>query len=65
MSPLVPGRARERWRDVDRKQPGLWTWLRRLVLLAVLVYLALFAWTGHHVGKAEEAYRAGKLDEAH
>ena len=43
---------------------GALVWLRRAALLAVLVYLALFAWTGQRVGAAEEAFTAGRLDEA-
>lgn len=65
MSPLVPGRPRERWRDVDRKPAGAWPWLRRLAIAVVAIYLALFAWIGHRVGKAEQAWLAGKYDEAH
>lgn len=40
-------------------------WLRRLAAGALLVYGALFAWTGHLAGRAEDAFRDGRYDEAH
>ncbi|HZI93519.1 MAG TPA: penicillin-binding transpeptidase domain-containing protein, partial [Patescibacteria group bacterium] len=40
-------------------------WIRRLGAAAIVVYTALFAWTGRHVGRADAAYRDGRFDEAH
>lgn len=54
-----------RWDVSEGRRHGPVALLRQLVLLAALVYVALFAWTGRYVGNAEAAYSAGRLDEAH
>ncbi len=38
--------------------------LRRLILAAVILYAAAFAWTGYLLGEAETAFRAGRFEEA-
>ncbi len=63
---LLGGRRALDYRDLPRRRRrGPFTRLGRLLGLAVLVYAALLAWTGRLVGRAEDAYRAGRLEEAH
>ncbi|HEY3175397.1 MAG TPA: penicillin-binding transpeptidase domain-containing protein [Candidatus Polarisedimenticolia bacterium] len=40
-------------------------WVVRVAILAAALYVSLWAWTGHRVGSAEAAWRAGRLEEAH
>lgn len=47
----------------DRARPGA-VWARRLVLAGVIVYAALFAWTGRLVGEAERAFFEDRLEAA-
>ena len=41
------------------------TWPRRIAAAAGVIYLTLFAWTGHLIGRAEASYRNGWFDEGH
>jgi len=46
-----------------RKRPGR-RWLWRLILIAVVAYGGLYAWTGHLLTRAQAAYEAGRTEEA-
>ena len=61
----MPGRRRGRPERDGRIGAGAAGWIRRLLLAGIIIYAALWAWTGQRVGAAQTAWREGRLEEAH